>query len=249
MPCRSRARLFRWGLVAGLCSASAAWAQPVALGEELQRLRNQYNFDVKGEEHLEEATGRSEGEDLLARLRLLLERFDHVIVQDSSGGVERIIILGRTTSAPAPPMVVVTPPGGPPAAGGGTTIELKATPAGAGQMVEVSLEGPGDKRVTLSLLADTGAEMVVLPRSLIPQLGLKEADLAEAQVHTANGTASARTGRLAGVWLGTTKVADVGVAFLDDDKLGVSGLLGRSVLGRYEVTFAERHIKLTPKAP
>ena len=40
-------------------------------------------------------------------------------------------------------------------------------------------------------------------------------------------------------------VADIEVAFLDDDKLGGGGLLGMSVLGRYQMTIDDEHDKLT----
>ncbi|HSO80212.1 MAG TPA: peptidase A2A, partial [Chromatiaceae bacterium] len=60
---------------------------------------------------------------------------------------------------------------------------------------------------------------------------------------------TARMGRLAGVWLGEHKIADVQVSFIDDAKLGGNALLGMSVLGRYRMAIDDEanHLTLSPK--
>lgn len=247
---RHRSVVRRWlpGAVALLVGVTAQ-AEPVDLATELARLQASHGFEVRGAEHLEAATGRSEGADVFQRLRLLLERYDHIIVQQPGGAVERVIILGRTLPGTPRTVVSVDPAAESDPADGSGPIELTTIRSGNQHSVEVSLEGPGGQRVERLLLVDTGADSVVLPASMIAALGLDQAALGEREVQTANGKASARVGRLAAVWLGERQVSDVEVAFLDDDKLAGAGLLGMSVLGRYQMTIDDATNRLTLTRP
>lgn len=233
-----------------LLSAGALGAEPpsvlrVDVAEELGRLSDEYGFDVVGEEHLTESSGRAHGRDAMERLRAILEAFDHIIVQDGHGGIDRVIVLGITESGAAPseanePLVTVdgeAPPDAP--------IELPTIRRGSQHSVRVALEGEGGERLARVLLIDTGADTLVLPSSLIDDLGVDPASLKAREVQTANGRTEARTGRLAALWLGARRIADVEVSFLDDQKLGGSGLLGMSVLGRYQMTIDDQENRLT----
>ncbi|WP_295885080.1 TIGR02281 family clan AA aspartic protease [uncultured Thiohalocapsa sp.] len=218
-------------------------ARQVAVAAELARLAADYGFTVTGDEHLAESTGRAESvADPVRRLRTLLEGFDHIIVQDGRGGVERVIVMGATApgATSAEPLVAVD--GGPPP---DAPIELPTIRQGSQHSVRVALEGADGRRLARVLLIDTGADTVVLPDSLIEDLGLDEDGLQEREVQTANGMTQALTGRLDAVWLGAQRVTDVAVAFLDDDKLGNAGLLGMSVLGRYQLTIDDQENRLT----
>jgi len=239
---------------AGLCVAGAgAHAAQVQVAAELSQMASTYGFTITGEEHVQDAVGRAEGEDPYQRLRLLLERFDSIIVQGPDGRIERVIVLGRATPGNAPPKTVIDTPdsdaeGDEPAedgAGDAKEVQLPTIRSGNQHSVRVSLEGADGKRVEQVLLVDTGADTLVLPASLIPRLGIAEDRLKEREVQTANGRAQARSGALPGIWLGEQRVGDVAVAFLDDDKLGGPGLLGMSVLGRYQMTIDDEHGTLT----
>jgi clan AA aspartic protease (TIGR02281 family) len=223
--------------------ASAVAAQPVDVGTELARLQATHGFDVSGSEHLEDALGRAEGDDVYRRLRVLLEGFDHIIVQAPGGGVEKVLIVGRTNPAAAP--ITEVEVGGAEGDGDAQEIELPTVRDGNQHSVQVTLEGAAGKRIERVLLIDTGADTVVLPASLIEALGIAEERLAAREVQTANGTAEARMGMLPAVWLDGQRVGDVTVAFLDDDKLGGKGLLGMSVLGRYQMTIDDENDRLT----
>lgn len=231
------------GFAAGVAAAQ------VEVAEELQRLASTYGFTVTGEEHVQDAVGRAEGDAPLPRVRLLLERFDHIILQRPGGSIERVIVLGKATPGSAPPKTVIevdAPGGGEDAAAPDVAqIELPTVRNGNQHSVRVSLESAKGERVERTLLIDTGADSLVLPASLIAQLGIAESGLSERQVQTANGRVPARIGRLSGLWLGEQRIGDVEVAFLDDDKLGGNGLLGMSVLGRYRMTIDDEHDKLT----
>jgi predicted aspartyl protease len=65
---------------------------------------------------------------------------------------------------------------------------------------------------------------------------LNPATLRERPVQTANGSVNARLGRLPAVLLGTERLTNLAVAFIDDQRLGGQALLGMSVLGRFRMT-------------
>ena len=213
----------------------------VSVGEELKRLSAAHGFTLVGAGAIaEEARGRASGEELYPRERKLLEDFDHIIVQKPDGGVERVIILGEKTA-------YVPPPTPTPAAGANASghIELKTTRRGTQHAVQISLEGAGGKRVTRELLVDTGADFVVLPASLLSMLGIDGEGLRPSEMQTANGKVQARIGSLPAVWLGQSRVENVRAAFLEDQMLGNSGLLGMSVLSRFTLTIDDKGNRLT----
>ncbi len=220
-------------------SASAAAAQ-VEIGPELNRLAAEHGFTLTGIEVLEDERGRSEDAALYRRLRILLERFDHILVHGDDGAIARVIIIGRTNTTP-PPKVQIDPA----ASADPERIELETIREGAQHSVRVTLEGADGRRVDRALLIDTGADALVLPASMIDPLGLDRAALSEREVQTANGRAQALMGRLEAVWLDGKRLAGVEVAFLEADKLGASGLLGMSVLGRYQMTIDDQNNRLT----
>jgi clan AA aspartic protease (TIGR02281 family) len=243
-PLRTAFRSFIIGVVLLPLTAEA---EKVLVVEELERLSDVHGFHVVGLEAVEEGMGRAEGDELLPRLRRLLESFDHVIVQSPQGGVERVIVLGeKMPFVPAPRSTaaeseeegsaVQTDDGG---------IVLGTERRGTQHAVKVSLEGPGGRRMSRSLLIDTGADFVVLPTSLVSDLRMSADELEERDMQTANGRVKARVGTLPAVWLGRQRVPEVVAAFIDDDKLGNGGLLGMSVLSRYTMTIDDEAGQLT----
>jgi aspartyl protease family protein len=234
----------------GLVWAAPANAAQVDVAEELARLASANGFTVTGDEHLQDSLGRAEGDAVYPRVRLLLERFDHIILQRPGGGIERVIVLGKAMPGAALPKTVVQidepdADGDVPAASDSAQIELPTVRNGNQHSVQVSLESAKGERVERALLIDTGADTLVLPASLIATLGIAEDSLRERQVQTANGRVQARIGRLPGLWLGEQRIDQVEAAFLEDDKLGGNGLLGMNVLGRYRITIDDEHDKLT----
>jgi len=225
-----------------------AGAAQVEVAGELERLASVHGFTVTGAEHIgEDAIGRADGEQPYQRLRVLLEGFDHIIVQGPEGGVERVIVLGVAKPGEGPPktQVEVAPPDEAEADGDPSRIELPTVRNGNQHVVRVSLETADGERLERALVIDTGADMLVLPASMIEPLGVDEDALSERQVQTANGRVEARIGKLPAIWLGEHRTGGVEVAFLDDDKLGGNGLLGMSVLGRYQLTIDDEHDLVT----
>ncbi len=241
-----------------LLTLSAAGAvhggPPLDVAQELERLKAQYGFQID-DAHLEitrESKGRAEGADLLGRLNALLDGFDYVIVQGTKG-VERVLILGSKAGYGGPPggTGAVAPPAdqAPAEPASGAEIVLESQRKGTSHALTLALEGDNGQKVQRVLLLDTGADFVVLPLSLIAQLGIQPAALRTQRVQTANGAVDAKLGTLAGVWLGGQRVPGVEAAFIEDSKLGGSALLGMSVLGRFRVTIddAQNRVVLSGK--
>ena len=217
----------------------------VEVTSELERLRSELGFEVRGIEQTEGAMAHSAGANPIERLHLLLEDFDHVIVQGPDAGIERVIILGEKAAYVPPPMVAESGLEGGSGDGAPDEIVLTTQRRGTSHLVTVGLEGPSSQQVQEPMLIDTGADRVVLPLSMLATLGYSINDLSEQQVQTANGAVDARVGDLNAIWVGGRRVEGVGVAFIDDQRLGGTPLLGMSLLSRFRMTIDDSRNLLT----
>lgn len=233
------ALLAAWGVI-----HAAPPAAQVDVKSALERIMARHKFEIRGIEQTADAKGRIEGGNLLDRLHRLLENFDHIIVTAPGGRIERVIILGEKV-AYVPPQLVIESDGDGDTSDSSGDIVLPTQRKGAAHIVTLTLEGPNKQRVQQSLLIDTGADQVVLPTSLIASLGLAPNTLSNQSVQTANGTVQAQVGTLAAIWLGDQRLTDIGVAFIDDQRLGGQALLGMNVLGRYQMTIDDENSRLT----
>ncbi|WP_295398768.1 retropepsin-like aspartic protease [uncultured Thiocystis sp.] len=215
-----------------------ATVSSVPVATELEKLMSEHGFEVRGIEQTVDAMARAEGDGLLARLHMLLENFDYVLVQTPDGGIERVLILGEKVAYVPPPLVVESDAPDPDSAESSDDEEivLPTQRKGPSHLLTLTLEGPNEQQVKQILLIDTGADQVVLPASLVASLGLDVSTLRDQQVQTANGSVDARVGTLPAIWLGDTRVPDVSAAFIDDQRLGGHALLGMNVLGRFRIT-------------
>lgn len=228
--------------VTALLWAGTLAAASVEVAGELERLIARYGFDIKSAqlEMTRGQQGRMEGGDLLGQLRALLEGFNYIILQAPGGGVERVLILGAKVPFTPPP----TAPGAERPAGADGEIVLETQRVGASHTVTLTLEGEGGRRVQRTLLVDTGADYLVLPSSLIPQLGLAPEGLRAQPVQTANGNVDALLGSLPAVWLKDQRVTGIEAAFIEDGRLGGNALLGMSLLGRFRVTIEDEQNRI-----
>lgn len=217
-------------------TASAADNMP----DQLQELANHHGFEISGFEQLADTPARNASGSLRDQIRLLLENYNYILIGTPDGGIERIIVMGGKQALPERPDSDEDKSG----EGADETV-LETRRKGLHHMVDAVLVGPDGNKLNLDLTIDTGASFVVLPRSAAKQLGFEVDELEKSQVKTANGSAEAAVGTLSEVLLGDASVADAKVAFIDDEQLGDSALLGMSVLGRFHISLDDENNQLT----
>lgn len=199
------------------------------LRERVQRLSQQHEFTVDGIDriHPEEVPDSNLG-DLPSQLRDLLRNYNHLMISGHGRAVERVVVLGvkHGGSGPAPD----------------PTVSL--TREGPHHRVEALLTGPNGRSVPVSLIIDTGASNIVLPESMMADLGFRAQDLQSSQSQTASGLLPVRLGTLKAVAIGRNQASDVAVSFVEDRKLGALHLLGMSFLGRFRFTIDDEKSEL-----
>jgi aspartyl protease family protein len=201
--------------------AVSAGATAAGLGDQVSGLAAAHGFAVSGLERLGDAPGKLVEGGPRAQLKALLQGFNSVIVDSGTGGIEKVFIL----SAKLPAAEVVR------------GARVKTTRRGNHHVVKAVLIGPSGARRTASLMVDTGASTVVLPKSMSRALGFRDVELRQGWSQTANGRMRTLQGRLHSVQVGQAVVQNVAVNFVDDQGLGGNLLLGMSFLGRFRVTF------------
>ena len=122
---------------------------------------------------------------------------------------------------------------------------MRTSRRGSHHLVDALLIGPGGKRRTFPLMLDTGASIVVLPSSMIEDLGFEDGDLRPGTANTANGPVPIHLGTLRRVRIGRAAVDGVAVGFIADDKIGETSLLGMSFLNHFRVTIDDSGNRLT----
>ena len=130
--------------------------------------------------------------------------------------------------------------------GRGETIAL----SGAGKTINVAVQVNGTRG---RFLLDTGATFVLLRRTFAASARVHVQDDDRIQLHTANGIGRAMLGRADAVKLGTIEARNVAVAVQSDNDAaygqGIDGLLGMSVLSRFDVRIDEHAVTIRPRAP
>lgn len=214
-------------LVLVSCVARSACADD--LRTQLERLARQHGFVIEGLQSVQpEDIPEPSGGELPAQVRELLRNYNHLMVSGNGKMVEKVVILGIKRGSP----------GAPP----DPTIALIRD--GAHHRVAAVLSGPNGRAIPVSLIIDTGASNIVLPESMIPALGFRARDLQMSESHTASGTLPVKMATLKSVSVGENQASDVGVAFVEDQKLGALHLLGMSYLGRYRFTIDDEKSEL-----
>ncbi|QBQ55525.1 retropepsin-like aspartic protease family protein [Nitrosococcus wardiae] len=199
------------------------------LNEELKRLSAVHGIVIKGLEKTRTIPARSTQGSLRQQLQKLLADFNYVMIQAPDKGIERVLILHPKEATPDVPEQIV----------------LATERKGNHHVVRATVMGSRSMAIDVSLLVDTGASLVVLPASILPELGFNADDLEDQEVQTANGPVKAKVGQLHAIEIGTEVVYNVDTAFIDDSLLGRNGLLGMNVLGRYLMTIDDQQNLIT----
>lgn len=189
---------------------------------QIQVLQTQNDIQVTGLERIQNSGKVMTSGNLEQQVKQLFAGYNHIISRNPKGQIERIVILNKKQKRKD------------------NRIVLPTTLQGNHFTVSVSLSGDGRVWQTLDMVIDTGADLVVLPESMIDQLGLKDSKFTLGKMQTANGVADAKVGLLRELKIAGETVENVEVAFIADQLLGENKLLGMSVLGRYQVNIDDK---------
>jgi aspartyl protease family protein len=212
----------RLALAALLAAAGASPRAAADLRDELEALAAKSGFRVEGADWIDPGEAAdSRGGSPVERLRNLLKDYNYLLVQGGASGIEKVRITSRKDTG---------------LRGSASEATVATSRSGAHHRVEAAVAGPNAVARNLTLLVDTGASTLVLPASLIPELGFDPAGLRATTAQTASGRVPARIGTLASVRVGAVAAHDVEVSFIADDKLQGTMLLGMSFLQRFRVT-------------
>ena len=205
-------------LVLTALSAHAQNAEDAGdLFQQVQLLQSQMNIQITGLERIQNEEKVITRGGLEQQIEQLLASYNHIISRNAKGQIERIVIINKKQKPEIERIVLPT--------------SLK----GNHFMVSVAISGNGGLWKTLDMIIDTGSDLVVLPESMIAQLGLTDSTFTRQKMQTANGKTEAKIGILHELRIAGETVENVKAAFIPDALLGKNSLLGMSVLGRYQI--------------
>lgn len=218
------------GFLAVLLVQSANVCQAVEsleLLDQLESLQNENHIRIEGLDKIQNHLVAKPAGNPAQQIKELLAGYNHVVIRDKRGKIERIVILTQKSATTQ------------------SRIVLPAKMEGSHFTVEVALSGDGRLWQNTVMVLDTGADLIVLPESMIEPLGLSGNAFTQATMQTANGSALAKIGRLKEVKFGGETVENVEAAFVPDRLLGQSKLLGMSLLGRFRFDIDDKNQLIT----
>lgn len=192
------------------------------LFSQIQALQNQNNIQITGLERIQNTDKVMTSGNLEQQVKQLFAPYNHIVSRNTKGQIERIVIINKKQKRKD------------------NRIVLPTSPQGNHFTVSVALSGDGRIWQTVDMVIDTGADLVVLPESMIDQLGLTDSKFTPGKMQTANGMTHAKIGLLQEVKIAGESVENVEVAFIADQLLGENRLLGMSFLGRYQVNIDDK---------
>lgn len=218
-------------LLTGTLVLNAPSAVASEVSDALLALSRQHGFIVDGLEYLapDEDLDQPPRGSPADQVGDLLHHYNFLLIAGRERPIEKVVIVGvkrrghhLSHSAEA----------------------VALTRDGVHHRVEVAMVGPNGRIVSSSLIVDTGASSVVLPQSMIGMLGFKPEQLQTTLSQTASGRVPVKQAMLQSVSVGSHMAANIGVTFVEDDKLGELRLLGMSFLSRFRVTLDDQKNEL-----
>jgi clan AA aspartic protease (TIGR02281 family) len=197
------------------------------LFNQIQSLQSRMDIKINGLDNIQNEKKIITRGNLEQQIEQLLASYNHIISRNNKGQIEHIVIVNKKQKTE------------------GERIILPTTQEGNHFMVSVAISGNGSNWQTVDMIIDTGADLVVLPESMIAQLGLADSTFAHKKMQTANGTADAKIGQLQELRIAGETVENVEVAFIADQLLGKNKLLGMSFLGRYQINIDDKSQLIT----
>ena len=220
--------LMRTGLFFTMMQTHAENLPPPAdLYEQILDVQNQLNIKIIGLDRIKNEEKIATRGNLNQQIEQLLASFNHIVSRNNKGEIERIVIVNKKHKSET------------------QTIILPTTHQGNHYIVSTQLTGDGSIWESMDMVIDTGADIVVLPASMISKLGMNNNNFSIQKMQTANGRADAKIGVLHTLKLGGETINDVQVAFIADKLLGNHKLLGMSALNRYQINIDDQSQSIT----
>jgi aspartyl protease family protein len=214
-------------ILALLPSYSLAEQARDSLLSQIQALQDQSGIRIEGLEKIQDEGKIQVSGNADQQIKQLFAHYNHITERNKKGKIDRIVILNKKQK-PKDQRIV-----------------LPTHYAGNHFTVAVSVSGDGRLWQELEMVIDTGADLVVLPTSMIASIGLADSAFTPAKMQTANGIADAKIGMLKELRIAGEVVENVQAAFIADHLLGENRLLGMSVLGRYQLNIDENNRLVT----
>ena len=209
------------------CVQAKAAEEVSDLLSQIQSLQDRMHIQVIGLEKLgNDPKVRAIG-SLEQQLQQVLASYNHIISRNAEGQIEQVIIINKKQKTDT------------------DRIVLPTRYQDGHFLVSVAISGNGSLWQTLDMMIDTGADLIVLPESMINGLGMSENTLTHREMQTANGKVNAKVGTLQEVRIAGEILENIDVAFIDDHLLANNSLLGMSVLGRYKLVIDDQHKLIT----
>lgn len=193
----------------------------------IQSLQNQTGIQIEGLDKIQNDVKPFSNGNSEQQIKQLFSDYNHISIRNKKGKVERIVILNKKQPQKD------------------NRIVLPVNRQGSHFTVETAISGDGRIWQNVDMVLDTGADLVVLPESMIAAIGLSGSTFTQAKMQTANGEANAKIGILKELRIAGETVENVEVAFVEDQLLGESRLLGMSVLGRFQLNIDDKNQLIT----
>lgn len=207
-------------------------ASAADLQSQLETLAQRHGFQLSGQEHMADTTPLQTDNGRMPEIGELLSGYNHVLIRSSDGALLKVIILGLKQALP--PSLA--------------HAELATRRQGRHHLVAAKLVGVHDASIDVELMIDTGSTYVVLPESLLGELGFEHRELNKHRLQTAKGPVDALVGELQALEIAGLQVDQVGVAFIEDKQLGNHALLGMTFLSRFRITLDDAADRLILQA-
>ncbi len=201
--------------------------EPNDLYEQIIDIQNQMHIKVLGLERIQNEDKIKTRGNLEQQLEQLLVSYNHIVSRTPKGEIERIVIVNKIQKSET------------------QNIVLPTTHQGNHYMVTAAISGDGSLWENMEMVVDTGADIVVLPESMIAKLGMTLAKFTTQLMQTANGMTNAKLGVLHSIKLAGETIENVQVAFIADKLLGNNRLLGMSALNKYQININDQQQLIT----
>ncbi len=228
-------RLYQWitwpsvglFLIIGLLTYGQYSIASDDLTTQIQTLQNRSNINIDGLEKIQNGEKILTHGNLEQQIKQLFSGYNHIVSRNPKGQVERIVILNKKEKSKDNRIQV--------------PIQVKDNHS----TVSVAFSSDGRIWQTMDMVIDTGADLVVLPESMIAQLGIAEDKFIGHTMQTANGIVQAKLATLKEAKIAGESIENVETAFIPDHLLGGTPLLGMSVLGRYQINIDDKDHLIT----